>query len=965
MGELGYGGSAIGRSFSNNNYFGLGLYVSSDNGDSWELYTYSLTNNTTVQKDINANLDIKSLPYIDPFQLTGKVLIHNNAGVSEIFITTELYGIWKSVNNGDTFTLFGETLFSQIQIQNRDYPRNSDIVIDSLGTIFLWLGPTDQNNGGFFRSVNRGGSFQDITPNSYPRVQFNARTVMAYAPSKPNRLYSYTYNGENENPLFYQIEIDTTQMLTISNRSANIVDFSDDSRGSWTVQFNTQQGYNMTIWVHPQDENLVIIGATNLIRSRDGFQTPVTANELDSWIGGYDNPSNPFGDTQHPDQHVTIHDPVNPDILWVGHDGGISKTSNIRQDTISWISLNNDYNVTQYYTVALGKSASSNVIAGGTQDNGTSYLEQVISNTLLPSLGDISSGDGSFCYIGDSIIYASAQNGAITVGLGPVFNNNYLAYLEPNVQTLFIHPFAIDPTDEGTIYVPDRESGLILRNTMIDEAFRAKDKSIADNSWEQLRLDRNRQITSVKVTNHAPSHRLYFGGTYRNNERAYIGYADSANSQGQVEFNYFDIPEVPNSAFLSDIAINPFNGTEIMLVYSNYNIPGIFHSTNGGQNFVNVEGNLGSNDDRRQEGLTGPSIRAAEIVMSPDSTVKYMVATSIGVFSTSALNGTNTVWNLETTLLNNIVVEDLDSRWSDGKIVAGTHGRGLFVGELTGVNRAPQASDQSFRINENAAVGTVIGLLEATDPDQDQLRYSITTGNIDETFAIDSFGSLTVAADSLLDYETDSLRNLVIEISDSLLSVTINVSVEIQNVNEAPVLGSFDFAVEENQVEGFEIGFVKATDPEGDDVEFSIVNGNEQGAFILGNLTGLLSVNNTEALDFEVKESFMLSIEASDGSLSGTGTINVEILDLDDVLGVGHAETLMVYPNPAAEQVYIKTGLIDEMRVILMDHTGRIYFQKDYIGDAVLDINELEEGLYLLNIQTEKTTVTKKLLIRH
>lgn len=61
----------------------------------------------------------------------------------------------------------------------------------------------------------------------------------------------------------------------------------------------------------------------------------------------------------------------------------------------------------------------------------------------------------------------------------------------------------------------------------------------------------------------------------------------------------------------------------------------------------------------------------------------YFVATSTGVYSTRQLNGSNTVWQQEAAnTIGNTVVEDIKSIKADGQVVAGTHGRGIFAGEL-------------------------------------------------------------------------------------------------------------------------------------------------------------------------------------------------------------------------------------------------------------------------------------------
>ena len=90
----------------------------------------------------------------------------------------------------------------------------------------------------------------------------------------------------------------------------------------------TQGNYNMALAVKPDDPEIVLIGATTLFRSRDGFATP--ADTYDNLIGGYLDAPPAW---RYPNLHVDIHafffDPQDPDRIWVGTDGGLSYATDI------------------------------------------------------------------------------------------------------------------------------------------------------------------------------------------------------------------------------------------------------------------------------------------------------------------------------------------------------------------------------------------------------------------------------------------------------------------------------------------------------------------------------------------------------------------------------------------------------------------------------------------------------------
>lgn len=105
-----------------------------------------------------------------------------------------------------------------------------------------------------------------------------------------------------------------------------------------------------------------------------------------------------------------------------------------------------------------------------------------------------------------------------------------------------------------------------------------------------------------------------------------------------------------------------------------------------------------------------------------------------------------------------------------------------------GLNQ-PTIEDATFSIQENSAGGTLVGALEAADPDQgDILTYSITDGNLDidgdgnSAFSINSTGQIIVNDSGDLDFETNPNFNLSVTVTDNFdLSDTANVVINLQD----------------------------------------------------------------------------------------------------------------------------------------------------------------------------------------
>ena len=132
-----------------------------------------------------------------------------------------------------------------------------------------------------------------------------------------------------------------------------------------------------------------------------------------------------------------------------------------------------------------------------------------------------------------------------------------------------------------------------------------------------------------------------------------------------------------------DIAVNPDNADEVMVVYSNYSVYSLFHSIDGGQNWNKVAGNL---EQYASGGGNGPSCRSAKIIPLGNSTL-YLVGTSVGLFGTANLNDINTIWEqVADQEIGAVVCELLEYRSNDGLLIVATHGNGVYQTNLTNIN---------------------------------------------------------------------------------------------------------------------------------------------------------------------------------------------------------------------------------------------------------------------------------------
>jgi hypothetical protein len=133
-----------------------------------------------------------------------------------------------------------------------------------------------------------------------------------------------------------------------------------------------------------------------------------------------------------------------------------------------------------------------------------------------------------------------------------------------------------------------------------------------------------------------------------------------------------------NGAYISSVDVDPANGNHLLATLSNYGVPSVFESTDGGASWNNIEGNLP--DMPVYWGMFAP--RNAQLNGATGGNGGIMLGTELGVWTTSAISGTTTQWIANSTGFPNVRTDMLKVRFSDMTVLAATHGRGLFTTTL-------------------------------------------------------------------------------------------------------------------------------------------------------------------------------------------------------------------------------------------------------------------------------------------
>ncbi|HTI73861.1 MAG TPA: beta-propeller fold lactonase family protein, partial [Mycobacterium sp.] len=219
---------------------------------------------------------------------------------------------------------------------------------------------------------------------------------------------------------------------------------------------------------------------------------------------------------------------------------------------------------------------------------------------------------------------------------------------------------------------------------------------------------------------------------------------------------------------------------------------------------------------------------------------------------------------------------------------------------LSRTQTAPQADGSPTVSTPDATNGTVTGDLKVVDTDGDALSYSV--------FAAPTKGALTVSPKGIYTYTPTaaaraaatqgSADTFTVRVSDSLgaykdVSVTVPI---LSSTNRAPVVTGTPFWSSPDWTTGQVTGGATFTDPDGNPLSYTVVNGPTKGTITLrqiGTMTAFtytptLAARNT-AYQTQGDDTDSFTIVASDGQASASVPFTVTVAPLSPV---NHAPAL-------------------------------------------------------------------------
>ena len=258
-------------------------------------------------------------------------------------------------------------------------------------------------------------------------------------------------------------------------------------------------------------------------------------------------------------------------------------------------------------------------------------------------------------------------------------------------------------------------------------------------------------------------------------------------------------------------------------------------------------------------------------------------------------------------------------------------------------------------VAEGSSTGTPVITVQADDADSGilgEVSYSITSGNSNNNFAIDSTsGMITVNGD--IDREVIGEYTLTIRAQDGGSPARSDRSIVVITVNDindnSPIFqrSSYTITVREDINVPADLLTLVATDADeagnqNSAITYSIQTGNTGSVFNLASNTGALSV--ISSLDFENTTSYSLDVVATDGgSRTGNAVVTVTVTDVNDEVPTLSANQTVSVPEdtststPSVITTFTASG---EMGEVL-----RFQLSGNQNGEFVIDTNNGQVSL--------------------
>lgn len=427
--------------------------------------------------------------------------------------------------------------------------------------------------------------------------------------------------------------------------------FRSDDRGTTWQRINSlnpRPFYYSQIRVDPNDEQTLYVCGISFHRSSDGGRTFDTR----------------AGVGVHPDHHALWIDPADSDHLLLGNDGGLYQTFDRCQawDSIDLLPM------AQFYGVACDMSVPYRV-AGGLQDNGSWIGPSAVraSGGIKPTDWlDLNGGDGFQCAFDPTdpdIVYCESQNGGIVrVDLRSGTRRNVSKPTGDGQRYNWNTPILVSPHNPNTLLF----AGTVVVQS-IDEG-------------------RTHRVLSPNITRTEQGSATVLDQSPLDQDLLLVGTDDGAlwlTRDGGTQWTAIhERLGLATPLYVSEVIASAHQAQRLFVTLDGHRqddtAPYVFRSDDAGETFTRISA-----------GLPDGPVRA--LVEDPRDEQLLFVGTEFGCFV--SLDG-GVSYVPFGAAMPTVPIGDLKIHPRDGELIAGTHGRGIYVVDITalrGLGKAWQA----------------------------------------------------------------------------------------------------------------------------------------------------------------------------------------------------------------------------------------------------------------------------------
>lgn len=576
-------------------------------------------------------------------------------------------GIIKSTNGGASWTQVMTRTSSQL-----------------FGIQMLKFDPTTSNTiyacatDGLYRSTDNGANWSQILSKIYV-------SDVAINPSNTNQIVAgvgnmvnldkgiyRTTNGSNASPTWSKVTAGLPGSFTGYIRMDNVgstrlyasiggastgneLFLSTDFGANWSAK-NSSDHCDFQYWfahalaINPSNTNDILCAGV------DFFRYTSTNTTTGGSIATISSGSSPI----HSDHHDITYDPNNSSIIYVACDGGVYKSSN---GGANWSAINSGLRATQFYASFGVHPTNANIMIGGLQDNGVVRYNGTSWSTAFGGDG----GPSAIAPNGTTVLSSNDARGVrrSTSGVTGAFSSVLASWaFTADDRTAFMAPVAISKSDGNYMYVATDN---IHRSTTGGTAASWTNAATSSTAY----IEQQRKTAIAIAVSPINRDKIYVSTSpiAQNTTNDYLWVNGQPNIFRTITPSTTPYPSIkgalPNR-FVMDFAISDNNDDSVYIVLGGFGTSHVYLTPDGGATWLS-----------RGAGL--PDVPFNAIVIDPNNESTIYAGCDFGVYVSPDRGLTWIDYN--TGFWDATLVMDLQIDAND-KLIAATHGKGVFRGDL-------------------------------------------------------------------------------------------------------------------------------------------------------------------------------------------------------------------------------------------------------------------------------------------